>query len=98
MARELREVDHVDLVIALSHSGIDAQGHGEDADLAAAVPGIDVIVSGHTHDVLPQPAKVGDTLIVTAGSYSGYLGELSLTVTPALRPGERANVTLDDYT
>ena len=61
MVRELREVDHVDLVVALSHSGIDAQGHGEDADLAAAVPDIDVIVSGHTHDVLPQPAKVGET-------------------------------------
>jgi len=97
MARELREVDHVDLVIALSHSGIDAQGNGEDADLAAAVPDIDVIVSGHTHDVLPQPAKVGETLIVTAGSYSGYLGELSLTVTPAPSAGGRASVTLDEY-
>ncbi|HEU4580215.1 MAG TPA: 5'-nucleotidase C-terminal domain-containing protein [Polyangiaceae bacterium] len=97
MVRELREVDDVDLVIALSHSGIDAQGHGEDADLAAAVPGIDIIVSGHTHDVLPQPAQVGDTLIVTAGSYSGYLGELALTVTPAASPGGRARVALDDY-
>jgi 5'-nucleotidase len=97
MVRELRDVDHVDLVIALSHSGIDAQGHGEDADLAAAVPGIDVIVSGHTHEVLPQPAKVGETLIVTAGSYSGYLGELALTVTPAANAGGRASVELDDY-
>jgi 5'-nucleotidase len=97
MVRELREVDHVDLVVALSHSGIDAQGHGEDAELAAAVPGIDVIVSGHTHDVLPQPTKVGETLIVTAGSYSGYLGELSLTVTPAATAGGRASVELDDY-
>jgi 5'-nucleotidase/UDP-sugar diphosphatase len=98
MVSELRDVDHVDLVIALSHSGIDHDGHGEDADLAAAVPGIDVIVSGHTHDTLAQPAHVGQTLIVTAGSYGGYLGELALTVTPAAIAGERASVALDGYT
>jgi 5'-nucleotidase / UDP-sugar diphosphatase len=98
MVSELRDVDHVDLVIALSHSGIDHEGHGEDADLAAAVPGIDVIISGHTHDTLAQPAQVGQTLIVTAGSYGGYLGELALTVTPASAAEERASVALDDYT
>ncbi|MEO8179566.1 MAG: bifunctional metallophosphatase/5'-nucleotidase [Deltaproteobacteria bacterium] len=98
MVAELRDVDQVDLVIALSHSGIDHEGKGEDAALAAAVPGIDVIVSGHTHDTLSQPARVGDTLIVTAGSYTGYLGELALTVTPAAVAGERASVAVDGYT
>jgi 5'-nucleotidase/UDP-sugar diphosphatase len=97
MVSELRDVDHVDVVIALSHSGIDHEGRGEDADLAASVPGIDVIISGHTHDTLEQPARVGQTLIVTAGSYGGYLGELALTVTPSNTAGERASVQLDDY-
>lgn len=99
MVKELRETDQVDLVIALSHSGIDHNGQGEDAVLAAQVPGIDIIISGHTHDTLAQPAKVGNTLIVTAGAYTAYLGELALTVTPSGTPGQPpVSVTVDNYT
>jgi 5'-nucleotidase / UDP-sugar diphosphatase len=95
---ELRNEDGVDVVIALSHSGIDRDGRGEDAALASAVPGIDLIISGHTHDSLSQPVRVGNTLIVTAGSYGSYLGELALTITPPARAGQRANVAVDGYT
>jgi 5'-nucleotidase len=98
MVQELRETDKVDLVIALSHSGIDENGRGEDAALAAKVPGIDVIISGHTHVALPQPVQVGNTIIVTAGSYGGYLGELALSVTAAATPGEPPAVSIDGYT
>jgi 5'-nucleotidase len=98
MVAELRSVDQVDLVIALSHSGIDRDGQGEDAALAAAVPGIDLIISGHTHDTLAEPVQVGETLIVTAGSYTGYLGQLTVTVTLPATAGERASVAVDDYT
>jgi 5'-nucleotidase len=99
MVKELRETDQVDLVIALSHSGIDHNGQGEDAVLAGKVPGIDIIISGHTHDTLAQPAKVGNTLIVTAGAYTGYLGEMSLTVTPSGTPGmPPVDVSVDSYT
>jgi 5'-nucleotidase len=98
MVTELREVDHVDLVIALSHSGINAQGQGEDADLAAAVPGIDIIISGHSHETLQQPFQVGETSIVTAGSYTANLGQLAVTVTPPATAGERASVAVDAYT
>ncbi len=97
MVSELRETDKVDLVIALSHSGINQDGTGEDADLAKAVTGIDVIVSGHTHDFLTQPVKVGNTIIVTAGSYGQYLGELELSVTPASAGGQ-PTVTVGGYT
>lgn len=97
MVTELRETDQVDLVIALSHSGIFHDGTGEDADLASKVPGIDIIVSGHTHDSLDQPVKVGDTLIVTAGSYGRYLGEMSLSVTPSSKAGEAAKLAVDNY-
>lgn len=99
MVKELRETDQVDLVIALSHSGIDHNGQGEDAVLAAQVPGIDVIISGHTHDTLARPFPVGNTLIVTAGAYTAYLGELALTVTPSGTPGAPpASVTVESYT
>jgi 5'-nucleotidase/UDP-sugar diphosphatase len=80
MVRELRETDQVHLVVALSHSGITAGGTGEDRELAKMVPGIDVIVSGHTHDKLTEPVVEGKTIIVTAGSYGEYLGRLELDV------------------
>jgi 5'-nucleotidase len=66
-----------DLIICLSHSGLD-----EDSALAAAVPGIDVIISGHTHEKTDAgPITVGDTLIVQAGAYTRYLGILDLDLT-----------------
>jgi 5'-nucleotidase len=90
---DLRQNDKVDVVIALSHSGIGANGMGEDQVLATMVPDIDVIVSGHTHEILAAPAKVGKTLIVTAGAYGEHLGQLELSATPGT-PG----VTLEKYT
>ena len=48
---QLRNVDKVDVVVALSHSGVDTTDmtKGEDYQIAQNVSGIDVIVSGHTH-------------------------------------------------
>jgi 5'-nucleotidase/UDP-sugar diphosphatase len=77
--KELRD-QGADVVICLSHGGVDAKGTGVDADLAAAVPGIDVIVSGHTHVALKKPVKVGQTLIVQAGENGEQLGRLELVV------------------
>ena len=97
MVTELRQTDNVDVVIALSHSGIYADGSGEDADLANAVSGIDVIVSGHTHDKLATPVTIGKTLIVTAGCYTNSLGELHLTVTKGPNPGDPTVVAKSSY-
>jgi 5'-nucleotidase len=91
---ELRNQDHVDLVIALSHSGINQAGQGEDARLAAAVPGIDVILSGHTHDALTTAVMVGPTIITQTGRYGEHLGKLALTVT---RTAGAPTVHLDSY-
>ncbi len=94
MVSELRNQDQVDLVIALSHSGINQAGQGEDADLAASVPGIDVILSGHTHDALTTAVTVGKTVITQTGRYGEHLGKLALTVT---RAGGGTTVALDSY-
>ncbi len=67
------------IVICLSHSGTE-NGQGEDYELAKAVDGIDVIVSGHTHTTLYEPIIVNDTLIVSASEYGRHLGVLKLTV------------------
>ena len=78
--KQLRTTDKVDLVIAISHSGTDTAGKGDDADMAAAAPGIDVIISGHTHSALTKPFLVGSTWIVQTGSYGRALGKLILNL------------------
>jgi 5'-nucleotidase/UDP-sugar diphosphatase len=70
---ELRR--RADLVVCLSHLGLE-----EDRQLAAAVPGIDVIVGGHTHTFLESPLQVGSTVIVQAGERGAVLGLLELEV------------------
>lgn len=74
----LRRREAVDLVVCLSHGGVSTDGRGEDLDLARNVPGIDVIVGGHTHTVLREPIRVGATCIVQAGSYGEHVGVLDL--------------------
>jgi len=79
MAALLKNKEKVDLIICLSHSGTSPiRKKSEDENLAKAVPQIDVIISGHTHTVLPEPIVIGKTLIVSAGCYGNYLGVLEL--------------------
>lgn len=68
------------VIICLSHSGTsDKKKKSEDEQLAKAVSGIDVIVSGHTHTTLTEPIVVNDTYIVSCGPYCENLGSLTLT-------------------
>ncbi|MDR1619954.1 MAG: bifunctional metallophosphatase/5'-nucleotidase [Clostridiales bacterium] len=68
-----------ELIICLSHGGTNEDPKkSEDELLAAAVPDIDVIISGHTHTLLQEPIMIGDTLIVSCNEYGKYLGKLVL--------------------
>ena len=69
------------LVVCLSHSGTSG-GEGEDYELAKAVNGIDLIVSGHTHTTLQMPIEVNDTWIVSVGEYGKYLGVVQMDYQP----------------
>lgn len=69
------------VILCLSHSGTDG-GKGEDYELAKAVDGIDIIISGHTHSTLDKPIQVNDTLIVSCGEYTTNLGVLTVKWSP----------------
>jgi 5'-nucleotidase len=85
--KELRNNQGVDIVICLSHSGVDKDDHslGEDPDLALelaarGVP-IDVIISGHTHTDM-DPVVKGGAVIVQASAYTRKLGQLEMEYDP----------------
>ena len=69
-----------EIIVCLSHSGTgDSLASSEDEELAKAVDGIDVIVSGHTHSTLAEPLVVNDTYIVSSGPYCQNLGSLTFS-------------------
>ena len=75
---ELRQ--QADFVVAVTHIGLDA-----DRQLAQSVDGIDLIIGGHSHSVLPNGTATKspdgqDVVIAQAGEYLNYLGRVDLEV------------------
>lgn len=64
-----------ELVVVLSHNGFDV-----DRKLASRITGADVILTGHTHDAIPEPVKVGETLLIASGSNGKFVSRLDLDV------------------
>jgi 5'-nucleotidase len=81
MVDALRNREKVDMVICLSHGGLnDDPQKSEDELLARKVKGIDIIVSGHTHTKLDKPINVNGTIIVQAWCYGKQVGVLDIAV------------------
>ncbi|RHW41953.1 bifunctional metallophosphatase/5'-nucleotidase [Neobacillus notoginsengisoli] len=64
-----------DLIVLLSHMGLPL-----DVKLASIVDGIDILLSGHSHDRVSKPIMVNDTIVVQAGSNSSFLGRLDIAI------------------
>ena len=86
MVKVLREEEKADVVICLSHGGV-VKGKdgrytdGDDLRVAEAVPGIDIVIGGHSHTALQEAIIVkGRTPVVQAGKYGENLGELVVTL------------------
>jgi 5'-nucleotidase / UDP-sugar diphosphatase len=96
MVTLLRETEKVDVVICLSHGGVQKGkdgrfSEGDDVSIARAVPGIDVVVGGHSHTELREAIIVnGRTPVVQTGKEGQNLGELVVTV-------DGATLTVESY-
>ena len=71
--RALREQERVDLVVVLSHLGFP-----QDVKLASEVEGIDVLLSGHTHNRMHEPLVVNGATIIQSGCHGSFVGRLDV--------------------
>ena len=84
--RILRETEMVDVVICLSHGGVEKgkdgrYTDGDDVRLPKSVPGIDIVIGGHSHTALQEAIIVNDrTPVVQTGLEGRNLGELVITL------------------
>ena len=96
MVTALRETEKVDVVICISHGGVEKGKDGtftdgEDVRVAKAVPGIDVVIGGHSHTFLREAIIVNNrTPVVQAGVNGQTLGELAVTL-------DGGKLTVDSY-
>jgi len=72
---EAARAEGADVVVLLSHNGFDV-----DKKLAGRVRGIDVILTSHTHDAIPDLVRVGNTVLVAVGSHGKFLSRLDIEV------------------
>ncbi len=79
LINHIKNKEKPSLIIMLSHNGVDV-----DKKMASKVSGIDIILGGHTHDVLPKPVIVknnsNSTLVFNSGCNGKFISMLDLNV------------------
>ncbi|MDQ1257372.1 MAG: Bifunctional metallophosphatase/5-nucleotidase [Candidatus Hydrogenedentes bacterium] len=81
-----------DLVLLLTHIGEE-----QDLRIASEVPGVDIVVGGHTHTRMDPPRRVQgpdgrEVVVAQAGDMYRYLGRLDVSVTPVEGQAARVEV------
>src|SRR5262249_24281254 len=87
---DLRDKEHCDVVVVLTHQGLEREGErgrdiagqmpNENQGFALAqVPGVDVVILGHTHRAIPSITTKGGTLLSQAGRWPDHLGKVEIT-------------------
>jgi len=76
----LKNKEHCDLIICLSHLGLDPVKMDDVSDkmIAEQVPGIDIIIGGHSHDYLSEPIIINKTMILQSGLKGIYVGKMNI--------------------
>lgn len=80
MVYKLRDEEHCDLIVCLSHMGISS-----DTYLAERNQGIDIIIGGHSHTYMPEPSFFinsygSKTLVTQMGSKGRSVGHLTVEI------------------
>lgn len=65
----------VEVIIVQSHLGF-----SQDCKLASEVDGIDILLSGHTHNRLYKPAKINNTTIIQSGCPGSFVEQIDLEI------------------
>jgi len=74
--QDLKRKEKPDLMVLVDHTGL-----APSVQLAEDIPEFDIVLSGHTHERVYKPIRVGKTIVVEPGSMGSFLGRLDLTVT-----------------
>ncbi len=89
---ELKTEKEVDIIVVLSHLG-----YPQELKLAREVGGIDVLLSGHTHNRIYEPVKVNDTVVIQSGCHGSFVGRLDLGIENGeVKETEHELVWMDD--
>lgn len=80
----VKQQEQAELVVVLSHLGFP-----QDVKLASQVAGIDVLVSGHTHNRMEQPVIENGTIIFQSGCHGSFVGRLDVEVEHGRVTGHR---------
>ncbi len=81
--------DEVDVFVLIDHIG-----QTEDEEVARNVPGIDVVLSGHSHTLTAEPHLVGDSIVVQSGSFADFIVRLDVDVDLATHEVSLASYTV----
>ena len=72
---KLKQDESADIVIVFSHLG-----YPQELKLAKETDGIDILLSGHTHNRIYKPVIVNETVLIQSGCHGSFLGRLDIQI------------------